>query len=252
MCAPRRTACGTCVICKRSVPPIQGFLFDLDGTLVDSERETAEAMARALERGHGITIEEHDRDFIIGRSWVAIYDALAARYPQLTWSREELVARTAMMRDEVFAELGVTVLPGAREILRRTAAHPRALVTGSSRVEATQVLPRISEHARFDVLFAAEDVPRSKPAPDGYELAMQQLGLSAHQCLVIEDSVAGIAAGLAAGCIVVAVRAGNFGGWDQSAAHRVIDTLDDLTPSLLDELAAIDPRDYGSAVGSRP
>jgi HAD superfamily hydrolase (TIGR01509 family) len=240
------------VICKRGVPPIQGFLFDLDGTLVDSERETAEAMARALARGHGITIDEHDREFIIGRSWVAIYDSLKARYPQLSWPREELVARTAMLRDEVFAELGVTVLPGAREILRQTASAPRALVTGSSRVEATQVLTRLGEHARFDVVLAAEDVPRSKPAPDGYQLAVKQLGLAPHECLVIEDSEAGIAAGLAAGCRVVAVRAGNFGGWDQSAAHRVIDTLVDLTPALLDELAAIDPRDYGSAVGACP
>jgi len=56
---------------------MRGILFDLDGTLVDSERETAEAMARAIERGHGIAIEPYDRDFIIGRSWAA--GARAAR-----------------------------------------------------------------------------------------------------------------------------------------------------------------------------
>jgi len=60
---------------------MRGILFDLDGTLVDSERETAEAMARALERGQAIAIEQRDRDFIVGRSWVAIYDSLRARYP---------------------------------------------------------------------------------------------------------------------------------------------------------------------------
>ena len=43
------------------------------------------------------------------------------------------------------------------------------------------------------------------------------------------------------GCVVVAVRAGNFGGWDQAGAHRVIETLDELTPSLVEALA----RDYG-------
>jgi beta-phosphoglucomutase-like phosphatase (HAD superfamily) len=64
---------------------MRGILFDLDGTLVDSERETAEAMARAIERGHGIAIEPYDRDFIIGRSWVAIYDSLRGRYPALAW-----------------------------------------------------------------------------------------------------------------------------------------------------------------------
>ena len=221
---------------------LRGFLFDLDGTLVDSERETAEAMARALLRGQGLAIEQYDRDFIIGRSWLAIYDSLKARYPQLTWSREETVARTALLRDEVFAEQGITVLPGAREVMRWTAAHPRALVTGSSRVEVTQVLPLICEHARFEVIVAAEDVGRSKPAPDGYEKAIATLGLAPGDCLVIEDSTAGIAAGRAAGCVVLAVRAGNFGGWDQTGAHKIIETLEELTPSLVDQLS----RDYGS------
>ena len=85
---------------------VRGFLFDLDGTLIDSERETAEAMARALERGQGIEIEQYDRDYIIGRSWIAIYDSLKSRYPQLEWNREETVAQTALFRDEVFDELG--------------------------------------------------------------------------------------------------------------------------------------------------
>jgi len=220
---------------------VRGFLFDLDGTLVDSERETAEAMARALLRGQGIAIEQYDRDFIIGRSWLAIYDSLTSRYPQLTWNREETIARTAMLRDEVFAEIGITVLPGARETLAWTRHHPRALVTGSSRVEVTQVLPLIGEHAEFHTIVAAEDVSRSKPAPDGYQKAIAALGLTAQQCVVVEDSQAGIQAGRTAGCLVIAVRAGNFGGWDQSGAHHVIDTLEQLTPSLVDELA----RDYG-------
>ena len=227
---------------------IRGFLFDLDGTLVDSERETAEAMARALERGQGIVVEPYDRDFIIGRSWIAIYDSLKSRYPQLAWTRDETIARTAELRDEVFEELGITVLPGARAMLARTLGQPRALVTGSSRAEVAQVLPRIGPDARFDAIVAAEDVTRSKPAPDGYQKALAQLRLAPHECMVIEDSVAGIAAGRAAGCLVVAVRAGNFGGWDQSGAHHVIDTLDELTPSLVDRLIA----DYGFGMDGPP
>jgi len=225
---------------------IRGFLFDLDGTLVDSERETAEAMARALWRGQGIALTQYDRDFIVGRSWLAIYDSLAARYPQLTWSRAETIAQTALLRDEVFAELGVTVLPGARGVLGWTQDRPRALVTGSSRVEVAQVLPLIGPEAGFGLIVAAEDVARSKPAPDGYLAAIAALGLTAAECLVIEDSVAGIAAGRSAGCVVVACRAGNFAGWDQSGAHRVIDTLDELTPALVAELDA----HYGSTMGA--
>jgi sugar-phosphatase len=65
---------------------------------------------------------------------------------------------------------------------------------------------------------------------------MDALGLEPNECVVVEDSEAGITAGLAAGCHVLAVRAGNFGGWKQDHAHRVLATLDELTPSLVDAL----------------
>jgi HAD superfamily hydrolase (TIGR01509 family) len=236
---PRADACY-----KR--PVIRAVLFDLDGTFVDSERETAEAMARALARGQGVTIEQGDRDFIIGRSWVAIYERLAVRYP-LTWSRDQLIEATAHARDEVFAEMGVTVLPGAREVVPRFAHVPVALVTGSSRVEAGQMLRALGLEASFRCVVAAEDVPLSKPAPDGYLLAARTLDVDPAHCLVVEDSAAGIAAGRAAGCVVVGVRAGNFHGQDQSAAHRVIDTLDELTPSLVDQVAAQARAGYGGS-----
>jgi HAD superfamily hydrolase (TIGR01509 family) len=223
---------------------IRGFLFDLDGTLVDSERETAEAMARALSRHHAptIAIEQYDRNFIIGRSWLAIYDSLKQRYPQLAWTRAEMVENTAVLRAEVLAEVGLNLMPGARDVLQWTRlAHKRGLVTGSSRQEVDQVLPHLGEHGAFDVIVAAEDVARSKPAPDGYQAALAALGLAPHEVVVIEDSEAGITAGRDAGCTVLAVRAGNFGGWKQDHAHRVIDTLDELTPSLVEALE----RDYG-------
>src|SRR5258706_9242591 len=161
-------------------------------------------MARAFARHHGIQLEQYDRDFIIGRSWLAIYDSLKARYPQLRWTRAETIERTAELRAEVIAELGVTVLPGAPAMLARTRQSKRALVTGSSRIEVDQVLPHIGPDAVFDAIVAAEDVARSKPAPDGYHAALAHLQLDPRECMVIEDSEAGIAAGREAGCLVVA------------------------------------------------
>jgi HAD superfamily hydrolase (TIGR01509 family) len=214
----------------------RAVLFDLDGTLVDTERESAEAMARALAT-HGVACDQDDRDFIIGRSWVAIHERLASRYPHLAWSRDELIAATAAMREHVFAELGCTILPGAREVVARFDGWPRALVTGSSRVEAAQALAALGLTGAFDPIVAAEDVARSKPYPDGYLAAAAALGVDPRECLVVEDSVAGIAAGRAAGCTVIAVRAGNFDGQDQTGAHRLLDTLDELTLALVAELA---------------
>lgn len=219
---------------------LAALLLDLDGTLVDSERQTAEGMARALAAGQGIVVDQADRDFIIGRSWVAIDDHLRRRYPTLTWTRAELIEATADAREGVFAEQGLDILPGARETIDRfaDAGVPLALVTGSSRVEAEQMLQALGRRARFAHVVAAEDVPRSKPAPDGYLLAMQLLGVPASGCLVLEDSAAGVAAGVAAGARVVGVAAGNFHGQDHGAAHARIATLHDLTTALLVQLFA--------------
>jgi len=215
--------------------PFAAVLFDLDGTLVDTERESAEAMARAL-AAHGVPCDQEDRDYIIGRSWVAIHARLVERYT-LTMSRDELIAATARAREGVFAELGVTILQGAREAVTRLGPR-RALVTGSSRVEAKQALAALGLADAFQVVVAAEDVPRSKPHPDGYLLAAERLGVAIDHCLIIEDSLSGIAAGVAAGGTVVAVAAGNFAGHDQRHAHCRIATLDELTGELVDELAA--------------
>ncbi|HKE19976.1 MAG TPA: HAD family phosphatase [Kofleriaceae bacterium] len=216
--------------------PIRAILFDLDGTLLDSERESAEAMARALHVGLGVEIGQAERDFIIGRSWVDIYDHLCAVHGPLAWSRAELIAATTAQRASVFAELGVTVLPGAQQAIARFRHLPLGVVTGSSRAEAAQALDALGLGGVFRAVVASEDVPRSKPAPDGYLAAATALGVAPSECLVVEDSHAGIAAGLAAGAKVIAVQAGNFAGHDQSAAHHVLATLDQLTVELLRSL----------------
>ncbi len=230
---------GRLPICYRCTVFPAALLFDLDGTLVDSERESAEAMARVYATQYGVTISQADRDYVIGRSWVAIYQRMQELYPRVALSRADLIAAVALVREDVFTEGGITILPGARELLARSAGMRRALVTGSSRVEAAQALKHLGDHARFDVVMAAEDVEHSKPHPIGYLQAAAALGVAPADCVVIEDSQAGIAAGRAAGCTVVAVVAGNFAQWDQSGAHHIVATLEVLTPEWLASCMAV-------------
>jgi HAD superfamily hydrolase (TIGR01509 family) len=215
----------------------RAVLFDLDGTLVDSERTYSEALARALRAAHQVDISQADRDYCVGRSWVAIHARLVELYPAIAWTRDQMIAATAEASRAIFATEGACELPGARAAVARFADRPRGLVTGSSRAEAVHMLGLLGLADAFAVRLCAEDVPRSKPAPDGYLMACERLGLPPAQVLVVEDSAAGVAAARAAGCAVIAVRAGNFAGHDQSAAHRVIDTLDELTPELANAVA---------------
>jgi HAD superfamily hydrolase (TIGR01509 family) len=213
------------------------ILFDLDGTLVDSERESAEAMARVLSRNLGLDVSTAHRDYVVGHSWNEIYARLKQDFGErLSWSMGELIDCASAEREHVIAELGLTHMPGAVAAVRRFSPYPKAIVTGSSRAEARQALTALGVVDAFRIVLASEDYVRGKPAPDGYLAAAARLGAAPADCLVIEDSAAGIAAGRAAGMTVVAVRAGNFLGQDQSAAHEVVATLDDVTDDLVARL----------------
>ena len=218
---------------------VQAILFDLDGTLVDSERESAEAMARVIARDLGLAVTQEQRDYVIGHSWNEIYARLRDELgPALVWDRDELIRRSAAERVNVIAEVGMTIMPGAVAAVQRLGARwPKAIVTGSSRVEALQALDVLRLIDAFPVIVTAEDYRHGKPAPEGYLRGARLLGVDPERCVVIEDSPAGISAGRAAGMTVVAVRAGNFAGLDQSHAHHVVDSLDAVTVPFILELA---------------
>ena len=214
------------------------ILLDLDGTLVDSERESAEAMARVLIRDLGLPIDQADRDYVVGHSWNEIDAWLRAKYgAKMAWTFGELIARSSAERELVIAEAGLTIMQGARELVRRFAHLPRAIVTGSSRAEAAASVAHLGIADQLQFVLASEDMPRGKPFPDGYLAAAERLGVAPARCLVLEDSAAGIAAGRAAGMTVIGVRIGNFLNQDQSAAHEVVETLDHVTAELLARLA---------------
>jgi len=217
------------------VGPVAAILFDLDGTLVDSERESAEAMARVLAQ-EGLAATQAHRDFVIGHSWNEIYQRLSDDFgAALKVTLPDLIRRSGAERVHVIAEMGLRIMPGAVAAVRRLGAlWPKAIVTGSSRVEAQQSLAALGLIDEFPVVLASEDYAHGKPSPDPYLAAAARLAVPPDGCVVLEDSVAGIASGRAAGMTVIAVRAGNFAGHDQSAAHLVVDTLDDVTVALVE------------------
>jgi HAD superfamily hydrolase (TIGR01509 family) len=214
-----------------------GILFDLDGTLVDSERENIESVVLAA-RKHGAELSAEERRFIIGHSWNEIYEVIARNH-SLPVSMTQLISEAVAEKRALLAIGGHRALPGALALVQRLVRNglsKLAVVTGSSTAEARDSIVGVGLADFIPVLVAAEDYARGKPAPDPYATAIARLGVRADRTIAIEDATPGILSARAAGARVIAVRAGNFAGYDLSPADVVVDTLDEVTDDLMARL----------------
>jgi HAD superfamily hydrolase (TIGR01509 family) len=210
-------------------------IFDLDGTLVDSETQNAESLARALSQ-HGRHMTNEERAFVIGHGWAEIYDFVRGN-GGITLELPELREAAAVEREKLVAAEGMVVLPGAVEAVRAAAARTTvALVSGSSRAEIALCLRYLQIDELLPWYVGAEDTRRGKPSPDGYLHAATHLGIPPQRCLVLEDSTAGIQAARTAGMFVVAVQAGNFANQPQDGAHLVIRDLRSVDDTFFDDV----------------
>jgi beta-phosphoglucomutase-like phosphatase (HAD superfamily) len=185
------------------------FLFDMDGTLVDSEPLWLKnEIALMAEHGHIWT--EEDQKHCIGGPLSkagAYMESLIGGKVGSTHLEIDLVERVA--KD---FEKGITVFPGSLSLLREVINHqiPRGLVTASPGVLMRSCLKGIYSQFPdikncFSICICMEDVQRTKPDPEGYVKAAEQLNVPIDQCLVLEDSRTGIKAGLASGAWVLAL-----------------------------------------------
>lgn len=183
---------------------IQAVLWDMDGTLVDSE-PVWWGIEIAVLNSLGADWTEADCRAHVGNSLPASLDAWMARLPDGVITREGLAHR---MYGEITRSLkdGVRFQPGALELLVALTAEavPCALVSASYRFMVDAVVSHCPPGA-FEVTVAGDEVSRGKPDPESYLKAAGELGVDIERCVVLEDSPSGAAAGNAAGALVVAV-----------------------------------------------
>lgn len=182
-------------------------LFDLDGTLIDSEPVAARTVLQCFENW-GIQVDPVHAQYVTGRTWKSALEYLAQKYPLPHSFDETMKQLLVQYRKEM--ENNLVTVPGAVEAVQALASVARlGLVSGSGRDEILFALDRMKVRDYFEVILGAEDYPRSKPAPDGYAKALQHLNGSVQNSLVFEDSTAGIDSAKTVGISVVAITSTN-------------------------------------------
>ena len=194
---------------------IRAVLFDLDGTLVDTEPLHFAAFNEVLRpEGIEIPIDEYSARLIGLNDRDCFSTVLRENRKDASFEHvAELIARKTAVYQAKVAEREV-LYPGAAKFVRDCARRfPLMIVTGTLRAEAEAILRRAGLRELFLDIIAAEDVERGKPEPDGFIAALGRIGfllrqrdpVLADECLVVEDTQAGIAAAHRAGMKVLAL-----------------------------------------------
>ena len=216
---------------------LQGVIFDLDGTLIDSEPIWEQVLRSFVER-YGKVFDPTFHKTILGTERLRALRSLVSRF-ELPVSAEELVP----LYDPAFSALAIKTPPpakaGAQALLDRLRALgvPLALATGSRHEIVDPILKAHGWDQVFQTVVCGDDVPNGKPAPDTYARAVQALGCAKDHCVALEDGVNGVESAKSAGLKVIGVVDPRFGA-DLSAADCVVGSLEEVTIEDLREIAS--------------
>lgn len=198
-CFGGKADCGLCADDDVAVVTLQAvaLLFDMDGTLVDSNAAVERAWAFWCRR-YQLNLEEV-LHFSHGRPTLATMDHFGARFaPGKDWSEEA----DEMQRMEL-ADLGSTkAIGGARELLAQLDDSRWAVVTSAPR-QLAEIRIQAAGLPLPKLLVPADEISSGKPHPEGYLKAASKLGVPADECVVFEDTPPGVEAGLNAGMQVI-------------------------------------------------
>ena len=208
-----------------------GVIFDMDGVIVDSEARHEQAFLEVVEAlGYG---DRHGLRFAdyVGRTDHELWRDFVARH-QPAQSMAELLDMKSRRVVEILRR-DQPLFDGLPELVERVAArYPLALASGSERPIVDAVLAIRDLRRFFSAIITGSEIRRGKPEPDIFLRAADLLGVAAESCWVIEDSLPGVAAGLAAKMRVIAIT-NTHPAAELAHATHVVSTYEEIAALVL-------------------
>ncbi|MWB99326.1 HAD-IA family hydrolase [Agromyces seonyuensis] len=202
-----------------AVNRFQAVLFDCDGVLVDSETITNRVLRGMLHELGWMLDEAESLSRFVGRALkdeLGVIEAHTGFAPDDAWIAEFRRRRNVALTD------ALEPIPGAPDAVRAIAAAFEGRIAVASGADRAKIELQLAKTGMLDAfgehVYSGMETPRSKPAPDVYLAAAAGLGADARKCAVVEDTVAGVTAGVAAGATVFAFAPGG-------PAHTAPDAL---------------------------
>lgn len=216
----------------------KAIIFDMDGLMVDTEPISRRAWDQVL-APYGQEIDDDLYQRMVGhrldQSAQMVLDAL-----DIPLSLHQLVVQKTAVFETMRAQ-GTPIMPGLMALQAELARRdlPWGVATSSPRRHALDTLQQLGLADACQIVVGGNEVPRSKPAPDIYELAARRIGVPPVHCLALEDTVTGCRAAAAAGMVTVAVpgvqmetAVFDFVPYCFSSLHHVLDNLDRLLETV--------------------
>ncbi len=199
---------------------VQAVLFDMDGTLVDTEQHTSSAVQALLDE-HRLGPMAMDPSVLYGITWGAVAERVIRAHPDLSH-----IDVTSALQAHFSASLdrdGLVLVPGSAEYFASVEGrYKRGIYTSNVRAEVDRLVATFPVFAGLDGIITGEDVSRSKPDPEGFVLLASTLGVAPESCVVFEDSVAGLTAAREAGMQTIGVT---HRCSDEAAVRQIADRV---------------------------
>lgn len=205
----------------------KAYLFDMDGTLVNSEPLKGKALALACS-DYGADVDFNIYKAVMGESWTVVTGHFF-KAANISPSIDEF--------NRNFRKYYEALIKGQLALTPKAAQYIDSLINKGMRCGVVssaatwmveQILEQLGLQNKFDIIITQEHVTKHKPDPEAYNMALSKLGIENASVLVFEDSTAGINAGIQSGCDVVAIRHEFNQQNDLSLAKYVIDDFGEL------------------------